>query len=415
MVVFHEASWQPWSVHTIMALAHTLGASLSELGVLSAHAAAVNTNAYNRHTCALHTRISGSIQNFTNAPICCNPSLNTESKFHSSCVGDVLAQFVSFQGSGCSGVCRVLVFPEVHTHMQRFGDWDGSESDADVGLDNSNDSTPQPQPIEVSDDLDPFPEDMPEESAQQVPHIPDVPADDTAEVSDSGSDVWTSRRGTTRKKSKPLTPAQQTQRVCANLANALSGLLKLPGAPSDQSPSTAVQAGEQQPAQHHGATRPEAGDLPEALLDLPLDLTAKRTRAIRGTAGTFAGRRPPKCPSKLHLFEAQRAEYTKAKEAARKDNPTAPTMKQKDYWKFLQQQMKNSRAEQEQVPQKERLKKAVATYREGIVMKRPAAAPSSASLATPIKKTAKADTVDDLTPEKVVEHATAAEVTENEK
>lgn len=110
----------------------------------------------------------------------------------------------------------------------------------------------------------------------------------------------------------------------------------------------------------------------------------KKTRAARGTAGTFAGRRPPKTPAKLALFNAKREAHMKAKEDAKKENLKPPTLRQRAYWEKLSSQMVGNGV-LPQVPQK--------------AMKRPAAATASK---TPSPKKTKS-TSNEETPEKVQE------------
>ena len=61
----------------------------------------------------------------------------------------------------------------------------------------------------------------------------------------------------------------------------------------------------------------------------------QQERAPRGTAGTFAGRRPPKDPHKLELFMARKAAREQAKTDARENCQKAPTLRQKEYWSQL--------------------------------------------------------------------------------
>ena len=69
-------------------------------------------------------------------------------------------------------------------------------------------------------------------------------------------------------------------------------------------------------------------------------------RAPRGTAGTFAGRRPPKDPAKLKVFFAMKEAYlaqraTAKLEAEAEGAPdTRPSVDQKIYWKHLSEHLK---------------------------------------------------------------------------
>lgn len=68
---------------------------------------------------------------------------------------------------------------------------------------------------------------------------------------------------------------------------------------------------------------------------------AKKKRAPRGTAGTFAGRRPPKDPHKLQIFLAKKDAHEKAKMDAKSANKKAPSLRQRQCWEELSETMKN--------------------------------------------------------------------------
>ena len=120
-------------------------------------------------------------------------------------------------------------------------------------------------------------------------------------------------------------------------------------------------------------------------------------RAPRGSAGTFGGRRPPKDPSKLALFEARKAAHAKAKKDAKDGEGNCPSLRQAQYWQHLSDNLKAGNGMKEQA-----LKQ---------VLKRPAAA---ADVTTPTpkknrKKDEKKDKKDDETPEKTDEMASGSD------
>ena len=63
--------------------------------------------------------------------------------------------------------------------------------------------------------------------------------------------------------------------------------------------------------------------------------TEKQQRAPRGSAGTFASRRPPKSPHKLKFFLARKAAREQAKKEATENQRKVPTLRQKEYWSEL--------------------------------------------------------------------------------
>ena len=70
-----------------------------------------------------------------------------------------------------------------------------------------------------------------------------------------------------------------------------------------------------------------------------------KTRAKRGTANTFAGRRAPKDPAKLQIFMAKKAAYEKAKQEAKEASskgltPPKHTENQQAYWKHMSESTK---------------------------------------------------------------------------
>ena len=134
--------------------------------------------------------------------------------------------------------------------------------------------------------------------------------------------------------------------------------------------------------------------------------TEPTKRAPRGSAGTFGGRRPPKDPSKLALFEARKAAHAKAKEDAKDGEGKCPSLRQAQYWNHLSENLKAGNGMKAQA------------------FKRPAAAAvdddDTADVTTPMpkknkKKDEKKDEKDDETPEKTDEMASGSEKKVNEK
>ena len=127
----------------------------------------------------------------------------------------------------------------------------------------------------------------------------------------------------------------------------------------------------------------------------------KKTRAPRGSAGTFGGRRPPKDPSKLALFEARRAAHLKAKEDAKDGAGKCPSLRQAQYWKHLSENLKAGNGMKAQT------------------MKRPAAAVDEATSPTTKKNkpkdNKKDDQDDDEPPEKTDEKASGSAQKVNEQ
>ena len=127
--------------------------------------------------------------------------------------------------------------------------------------------------------------------------------------------------------------------------------------------------------------------------------TEPTKRAPRGSAGTFGGRRPPKDPSKLALFEARKAAHAKAKEDAKDGEGKCPSLRQAQYWNHLSENLKAGNGMKAQA------------------FKRPAAAAvdddDTADVTTPMpkkkKKDEKKDEKDDETPEKTDEMASGSE------
>ena len=66
-------------------------------------------------------------------------------------------------------------------------------------------------------------------------------------------------------------------------------------------------------------------------------------RARRGTAGTFAGRRPPKSPHKLKLFEEKKRAYLFAIEKKKNQDGKlvrCPSLNQMEYWNHVSKHLR---------------------------------------------------------------------------
>lgn len=162
------------------------------------------------------------------------------------------------------------------------------------------------------------------------------------EVADSDSesgDVWAKARQRAPKKPKAKARALDVifgQRFDRAVANVASVLLS-----SATAAAAAVASSTPGPKPNGGAPAPESVETPsennaapskdpkpggrDAEVTAPASRGTKRDqpegsnehRATRGTAGTFAGRRPPKDTEKLRIFNAKKAAWEKAKEEAK--------------------------------------------------------------------------------------------------
>lgn len=92
-------------------------------------------------------------------------------------------------------------------------------------------------------------------------------------------------------------------------------------------------------------------------------------RAPRGTAGTFNGKRPPKDPAKLALFEARREAHFKRLEEAKQEKQQRvkkePTEQQKQYQEFMRVSLQGDNSPTS-------FQRAIQQYRT-MILKRPAA------------------------------------------
>ena len=116
---------------------------------------------------------------------------------------------------------------------------------------------------------------------------------------------------------------------------------------------------------------------------------ARPTRKSRGTAGTFAGRRPPKNPVKLKLFEAKKDAYMHQQKLAKEELTNSgavktPTMKQHAFWNHMSKCLKGSGGPEgfkaataqwvNKQPAAESLPDTPGGKPAGVIMKRPSAA-----------------------------------------
>ena len=105
----------------------------------------------------------------------------------------------------------------------------------------------------------------------------------------------------------------------------------------------------------------------------------KKQRAVRGSANTFAGRRPPKDPARLELFMAKKAAWEQAqkdRKEARTQGTVSPkwSENQKKFWKHMSDTIK------QQGGGKDAFKAAVSQWSgKQVICKRPAAATTASS------------------------------------
>ena len=109
----------------------------------------------------------------------------------------------------------------------------------------------------------------------------------------------------------------------------------------------------------------------------------KKLRAAKGTAGTFAGRRPPKNPAKLELFMAKKAAWEQTKEENQKTGraPLKHSENQQAFFKHMSKYLKSNGGG------KDGFRNARAAW--NAAKKRPAAASSEAEPAAKTTKTTK--------------------------
>lgn len=109
----------------------------------------------------------------------------------------------------------------------------------------------------------------------------------------------------------------------------------------------------------------------------------KKLRAAKGTAGTFAGRRPPKNPAKLELFMAKKAAWAQTKAENQKPGrgPLKHSENQQAFFKHMSKYLKSNGGG------KDGFRNARAAW--NAAKKRPAAASSEAEPAAKTTKTTK--------------------------
>ena len=115
--------------------------------------------------------------------------------------------------------------------------------------------------------------------------------------------------------------------------------------PASPSPGSGVLVAQASPGKDGGIEEEEEEEDLGATDEDAADL--EKTRAARGTAGTFGGRRPPKCPLKLKAFNKKKEAHLKAKAQQKKakiagePSVKVPSLRQKAYWKDLSDHMKS--------------------------------------------------------------------------
>ena len=275
----------------------------------------------------------------------------------------------------------------------------------------------------------------------ELHRMPDVEGSELAKPvavcvdTESDEDVWRRRTPAQRRavKTRQPTPEMQMTKAVAQLTNSMlaraatalgisnpqssggSGATMQGGPPSGGSGATTALAGSSGVTGEHGKmTKMEQEEEEQRQSGRSgcsggADEEGNKTdkpqpkRAPRGSAGTFGGRRPPKDPSKLALFEARKAAHAKAKKDAKDGEGNCPSLRQAQYWQHLSDNLKAGNGMKEQA-----LKQ---------VLKRPAAA---ADVTTPTpkknrKEDEKKDKKDDETPEKTDEMASGSDEVNKKK
>lgn len=217
---------------------------------------------------------------------------------------------------------------------------------------------------------------------QQMPSSPKVAV---CQDSESEEDVWRVRRP--RRRPTPVPSYKAAQPPIGHFASALSrvvtaavmdGVNKAAAAithppsakstgsggeaeatlPIAEGPAQAEAKQQKKPRtkkeQKGGKAEAEQKEQQEQKEEKPKDQEKKeaKQRAPRGTAGTFAGRRPPKDPHKLELFNARKAAHEQAKKEAIDAQKKVPTLRQKDYWSHLSTALKGAGGDFAQVARK---------------------------------------------------------------
>ena len=201
----------------------------------------------------------------------------------------------------------------------------------------------------------------------------------TQEDSDEDEDIWAKARrgrGSAEKAGgrKPTVPKKELAKAVGKVAAAaVTAALEAAGMHCTETVTGAKGGAAAVPAD----AAAKAKDIPHASPGVGLEHTPEhkkapehtaassvaKQRASRGSAGTFAGRRPPKNAEKLRAFEAAQAahiankkEFKEKQEKARKEGqkrPSERTPDQRSYWKHLKEAMRGTRDPE----------RAVGTYR----------------------------------------------------
>ena len=210
------------------------------------------------------------------------------------------------------------------------------------------------------------------------------------------------------------TPQQQFLSGVASMARASAKIsLSMPGVAASSMPLAGLatemdseqtqqqQQQQQQKQQQKGETESEGKAEP----------IEKHTRARRGTAGTFKGRRPPKDAAKLKLFLAQKEVYQKEQQAEQqrrreelRKNKKKPTELQIRYRAFLRAQLQSDNSPGAFANAIEDYRQLFETPR---VRKKPAARGRPDAQVTPVKKKSNNDEVTE-TPDKIPAPSEAA-------
>ena len=145
-------------------------------------------------------------------------------------------------------------------------------------------------------------------------------------------------------------PSADTKQQAKRPAAKLQAKSKCRPSPKKSTKASKAKAKAKANTQVTSSTGPRSKVTEDALVIQPDSVTPSSTkvRAARGTAGTFAGRRPPTDPIKLQIFLDMKEDYYRwlAEARASKHANTKPsqpdrnfTGQQHDYWNFMQKKM----------------------------------------------------------------------------
>ena len=192
------------------------------------------------------------------------------------------------------------------------------------------------------------------------------------EDSDDDEDIWAKAHGRgsaekvgRRKSTMPTTEQLMAKAVGKVAAAAVSAALATgvhcTRATGHAAAVPAAAAPSQQSSTHQGvlqaplpATSPQAPSEPSSVAREPVAASSKpgKQRAPRGTAGTFAGRRPPTNPEKLQVFNAAREAHLANKRVVKQKREMArfegqetqleASPDQRAYWKHLKEAMQGT-------------------------------------------------------------------------